>query len=79
MSKLKQALLPLKKVKNRFILDLNKNVYKDEVVRKAVFEDKDWVKEVKSSNKSYVRLELKTSETKDVLSWFNYLIYLHRG
>lgn len=79
MNKLKQALLPLKKIKNKFILHLNKNVYKDEIVKRAVSEDKDWIKEMPSTDKGYARLELRTSDAKDVLNWFNYLIYLHKG
>lgn len=79
MSNLKKILLPLKKVRNKFILHLNKNLYRDEVIKRAVSEDKDWIKVTPSANRGYVCLELKTLDTKDVLNWFNYLIYLHKG
>ncbi len=79
MNKLDQKFLPLKRVKNKFILHLNRSLYKDEIVKKAVFEDKDWIKAMSSPDKGYVCLELKTSEIKDALNWFNYLIYLNKG
>ena len=75
----KKILLPLKKARNKFILHLNKSLYKDEIVKQAVLEDREWVKEAASSSRGYVCLELKTSDAKDVLNWVNYLIYLHKG
>ncbi|MCK5083975.1 MAG: hypothetical protein KAR31_13790 [Candidatus Omnitrophica bacterium] len=58
---------------------MNKSLYKDELVKQAVLEDRDWVKEAASSSSGYVCLELKTPDTRDVLNWVNYLIYLHKG
>ena len=57
---------------------MNKDLYRDGVIKKAVFEDKDWIKEVSSASDGYVSLRLKTSEAKDVFNWLNYLIYLHK-
>lgn len=79
MSKPKQAVLPLKKGKNSFILSLNRNVYKGEIIKKAVSEDKDWVKKISTSDEDYICLQLKTSDKQDVFNWFNYLVFLHRN
>ena len=70
--------LPLKQEKNSFILKLNKELYRNDIVQKALSEDKDWIK-VTSSSGDYFRLRLKTSKIKDVLNWMNYLIYLHKA
>ena len=69
--------LPLKKEKNNFILKLNKDVYRRELIQKAISEDKDWIKETSVSG-HYCHLQLKTSKIKDVYNWMNYLIYLHK-
>ena len=78
MSKIKQIPLPLKKTKNRFILSLNRDLYRDDIVQKAILEDQDWISETAHPNHSYVCLELKTSNREDVLDWVNYLTYLHK-
>ncbi|MEW5895210.1 MAG: hypothetical protein AB1650_05590 [Candidatus Omnitrophota bacterium] len=72
-----QSRLPLKKEKNSFILDLNKGLYRKNVVDKALAEDKDWIKEISKSDE-YFHLRLKTSKIEDVFDWMNYLIYLHK-
>lgn len=79
MSKAKQIPLPLKKIKNKFILSLNRDLYRDEIVQKAMSEDRDWVNEAPHSNSRYVRLKLKTSNLEDVLDWVSYLTYLHKA
>lgn len=78
MRKAKNVPLPLEKGKNSFILRLNKDMYRDDIVQKAISEDKDWIKEVSKSG-NYRCLSLKTSDLEDALSWINYLIYLHKG
>lgn len=70
-------LLPLKKEKNSFTLKLHKHLYRRDIIKKAVSEDKGWVKEMPVSG-SYFRLKLATSKVEDVFDWMNYLIYLHR-
>lgn len=63
--------------KNRFILKINRGVYKNDAIAKAINEDKDWVTQ-QSSNRRYVCLELKTNDIKKVLEWSNYLLYLNK-
>ncbi len=79
MSKTKQIPPPLKKTKNRFILNLNRDLYRGDIVQKAIAEDRDWISETSRPKGSYVCLELKTSDRKDVLDWLNYLTYLHKA
>ena len=67
----------VKKVKDKFILTLNKNLYKKEIIDKAVTEDKDWIKKL-SSEEKYTCLELKTKDIREVLEWANYLLYLNK-
>lgn len=63
--------------KNRFILKINRGVYKNDAIAKAINEDKDWVTQ-QSSKRRYVCLELKTNDIKKVLEWSNYLLYLNK-
>jgi len=70
--------LPLTKAKNSFVLNLNKEFYKGELIQKAVSEDEDWICEEPSDNKMYVRLKLNTVDKTDALEWINYLTYLHK-
>lgn len=69
---------PVEKAKNKFILKLNKQLYKDAVLDKVASEDKPWVKKLKSQGK-YVYIELKTEDLKEALEWSNYLLYLNRA
>jgi hypothetical protein len=68
----------IKKVKDNFILNLNKDLYKEEIVDKALAEDKDWVRKLPSKEKTYIYLELNTQDIKEVLTWANYLLYLSK-
>jgi len=68
----------VKREDSRFILRLNKKLYKQDIIDKLVVEDKDWVRKIPSEEK-YFRIELETKEIKDVLSWANYLLYLSRS
>ena len=79
MDKAKQIPLPLKRSKDNFILNLNKDLYRDEIVQKAMSEDRDWINEAPHSNGRYVCLKLKTSNLEDVLDWVSYLTYLHKA
>ena len=79
MEKVQAAMpLPLTKDKNSFFLRLNKGLYRNDVVKKALSEDKDWVSEA-SADDNYFCLELKTTDIDDVLNWMNYLIYLNKA
>lgn len=78
MSLVKEMPIPLKNEKDSFVLKLNKELYREDVVRKALSEDSDWIKEDLKSD-DYFCLQLKTSEIDDVLNWMNYLIYLHKA
>lgn len=73
-----ERLLPLKKEKSNFILKLHKALYRKDVIQKALSEDKDWIKQTSVCD-DYICLRLTTSKISDVLSWMNYLIYLHKG
>ncbi|PIQ88737.1 MAG: hypothetical protein COV72_06655 [Candidatus Omnitrophica bacterium CG11_big_fil_rev_8_21_14_0_20_42_13] len=68
----------LKKEKSRFILRLNTGLYKENIIRKAVAEDRAWIK-IRPVSKGCCCLEMKTGRIDDVLKWVNYLIYLHKG
>jgi len=68
---------PLKKNNDGFLLKINKMLFKEEVVYKAVLEDQDWVGEVPSAD-TYLCVQLKTMELDEALNWANYLIYLHK-
>lgn len=68
----------LAKENNSFTLKLNKNLYRGEVVAKALDEDKDWVEQGPES-RDYIRVKLNTTDIEDVLNWVNYLIYLNKG
>ena len=65
----------VKKADNRFILNLNKKLYKEGLVDKVVAEDKGWVKKIPSSGQ-YLCLEFRTKKFEEVLNWANYLLYL---
>lgn len=69
---------PLKKEKSSFLLRLNKELYRKDVIQKALSDDKDWVKET-SAPGDYFYIRLKTPKIKDVFDWMNYLIYLHKA
>jgi hypothetical protein len=72
-------MLPLLKDEHdRFVLKLNKELYRDDIVQKALSEDKDWIKEMPAAG-NYFCLQLKTSDIDDVFNWMNYLIYLHKA
>lgn len=68
----------LKKEKNSFLLDLNTDLYRDDIVKKALSEDKDWVKAATAREKDHIRLRFNTADITDVMDWMNYLIYLHK-
>ena len=68
----------LKKVDKRFILNLNKKLYKEDFVNKLLAGDKDWVKKISSKGK-YLCLEFKTKKIEQVLDWANYLLYTARA
>jgi hypothetical protein len=67
----------VKKVDNRFILNLNKKLYREDLVKKLAVEDKDWVKKMPSQEK-YLCLEFRTKKIKQVLEWANYLLYMSK-
>lgn len=77
MRSVKEAPLPVRKEKDRFILRLNKKLYRPDILQKALSKDKDWIKQGATAG-DYVCLGLKTSKLDDVLNWLNYLIYLHK-
>lgn len=60
-----------------FTLKLNKLLYREEVIQKALEEDKDWV-EAQSASDIYHQLKFNTSDVEDVYNWMNYLIYLNK-
>lgn len=68
----------IKKAKDKFVLSLNKNLYKKDIVDRAVFEDKNWIRAL-SPTESHFCLELNTSNIKEVLDWANYLLYLDKA
>ena len=68
---------PIKKQENRFIVGLNKKMYRKDIVDKAVSDDKDWVRQLPIKG-PYLRVELETKEEQEVLKWMNDLLYLHR-
>jgi len=68
---------PVKKLKDKFILSLNKNLYKIECIDKAADQDKNWVR-VLAPKGSYISVELETNDFKEVLEWANYLLYLNK-
>jgi len=68
---------PVKKLKDKFILNLNKNLYKKECVDKAAAQDKNWVR-VLAPKGSYINVVLETNDVKEVLEWANYLLYLNK-
>lgn len=70
-------MLPLTKENDNFILKLNQELYKNKIIQKALSEDNEWIKEEPASE-GYFCLKLQTSSIEDVLSWVNYLIYLHK-
>ncbi|QAT16992.1 hypothetical protein BU251_04215 [Candidatus Velamenicoccus archaeovorus] len=67
-----------KKGKNSFVLKFHKDLYKQEPLDRLLKEDKGWVKELKTKDKSYRHCELKNAQLKDVLEWANYLFYLNK-
>lgn len=67
-----------KKGKNSFVLKLHKDLYKQEPLDRLLKEDKGWVKELKTKDKSHRHCELKNAQLKDVLEWANYLFYLNK-
>ncbi len=77
MSSVKKLPGQLVKEKNNFTLKLNKKLYRNDVVQKALTEDKDWIEAVPMSG-NYFCLKLLTSDIDDVLNWMNYLIYLNK-
>lgn len=71
-------MLPLiNKARNSFILKINKNLYKNDAIAKAVNEDRDWVVSLPST-RQYTCIEFKTNDIKKVLEWSNYLLYLNK-
>lgn len=79
MKKGARIMMPLLKQENdAFILRLSKGLYRDEIIQKAVQEDREWVK-ADAGTASHFCLRLETSDEDDVLNWVNYLIYLHKG
>ena len=77
MTPTKKAVKPLTKTKNNFVVNLSRKVYRQDVIDRAVAEDKDWVSKKSGSGKNYVSIELQTTDEQDALNWLNYLIYLH--
>lgn len=68
----------IRKENDKFILKLNKTLYKKNILDKAVIEDRSWVR-ILDSKEKYTSLELKTQKLKEVLEWANYLLYLNRA
>ena len=66
-----------KKEKNRFLLSLHRDLYPEDVLAKALKEDKSWVSK-KKTRSPYQILEFKTEDETDVLDWANYLLYLRK-
>ncbi|MBL7197985.1 MAG: hypothetical protein ISS47_07785 [Candidatus Omnitrophica bacterium] len=71
-------LKPIRKQRNSFIVQLNKALYKGEIVKRAIDEDKEWISLSKPVGR-YLPVELKTQDLDDVLNWLNYLLYLHKS
>jgi len=69
---------PIEKAKGEFTLCLNKELYNDTILDKALSEDKAWVKKAAVKGR-YARVRLKTDDLKEVLEWSNYLLYLNRA
>lgn len=72
-----KILFPLKKNDEGFLLRLNKALFREDIIQKAVVEDQDWVGEVSCAD-NYFCVQLKTRELDEALHWANYLIYLHK-
>jgi len=68
----------LVKENDSFVLKLNKEIYTQEVLQKALEEDKDWVEEIPSAD-NYYSVRLKTDDEEDVWNWASYLIYINKG
>jgi hypothetical protein len=66
-----------KKEKNRFLLNLHKDIYPKSILAKAIKEDKSWVRK-KKTRSPYEIIEFKTTDMTDVLNWANYLLYLRK-
>lgn len=68
----------IKRQKNSFLLLLNRGLYRETIIEKAITKDKGWVKK-NPAQRTYFVVELKTGEKEDVLDWSNYLFYLHKA
>jgi len=78
VSKTASTTIPIKKVNDDFVLNLNRSLYGDDIIQKAISEDGDWVEETSNSTEEYITLKFQTTDSEDVLNWVNYLIYLHK-
>ena len=69
---------PLRKEKDKIILKLSRDLYKNQFVMKAVDEFPHLVRKFDSKVEEYYEVTFKRRDFKEALSWVNYLFYLHR-
>ena len=68
----------IEKTQKGFRLSLNKNIYTEKLLKKALQADDSGIRKMFSDEK-YICLEFKTNKIIELLKWSNYLAYLLRS